>query len=152
MVNVEVLVGLASTRFSGICQAALGHLSGSCFKVRVNGLAKPTDVFDTEYCIQEVAMTTRADGTRRIATANATIATLSAAGVVGLSVMLAQQGTHHTAAAIPTAAASTTQTRLAEGRSESSSDDATTTVTTTPQTTVQQAPVASVQHAVTSGS
>lgn len=47
MVDVEVL-GLASTRFSGICQAALCHLSGSCFKVRVNGLTKPTDVFDTE--------------------------------------------------------------------------------------------------------
>ena len=55
-------------------------------------------------------MTTRADGMRRIATANTTIATFSAVGVVGLSVMLAQQGTHHTAATVPAAATSTTQT------------------------------------------
>jgi hypothetical protein len=97
-------------------------------------------------------MTTRADGTRRIATANAAIATLSAAGVVGLSVILAQQGTHHTAAAIPTTVASTTQTSPAASKSDSSSDDTTTTVTATPQATVQQATSAPVQHAVTSGS
>ena len=47
MVDVEVL-DPASTKFSGICQAALCHLSGRSSKVRVNGLAKPTDVFDTE--------------------------------------------------------------------------------------------------------
>jgi len=98
-------------------------------------------------------MTTRADGMRRIATANATIATISAAGVVGLSVMLAQQSVHHIAATVPAAATSTTQTNSATSASKSSSgDDATTTVTTTPQATVQQATSGSVQHAVTSGS
>jgi hypothetical protein len=88
-------------------------------------------------------MTTRADGMRRIATANATIATVSVAGVVGLSVMLAQQGTHH--ATIPTTVTSTTQTSPA-------SSSAATTVTATPQATVQQSTSGSVQHAVTSGS
>lgn len=96
-------------------------------------------------------MTTRADGMRRIATANTTIATFSAVGVVGLSVMLAQQGTHHTAATVPATATSTTQTTPATSKS-SSDDDAATTVTTTPQATVQQATSGSVQHAVTSGS
>jgi hypothetical protein len=90
-------------------------------------------------------MTTRADGMRRIATANATIATVSVAGVVGLSVMLAQQGTHHTAATIPAAVTSTTQT-------SSASSSAVTTVTATPQATVQQSTSGSTQHAVTSGS
>jgi len=85
-------------------------------------------------------MTTRADGMRRIATANATIATVSVAGVVGLSVMLAQQGTHHTAAVVPTTVTNTTQAST------------TTTVTTTPQATVQQSTSTTAQHAVTSGS
>ncbi|HZV27508.1 MAG TPA: hypothetical protein VFG00_14625 [Acidothermaceae bacterium] len=89
-------------------------------------------------------MTTRADGMRRIGTANATIATFGVAGVVGLSVMLAQHGAHHTAATIPTAAISTTQT--------GSSDDGTPTVTATPQAPVQQSTSGSGHHAVTSGS
>ncbi len=63
-------------------------------------------------------MTTRADGMRRIATANTTIATFSAAGVVGLSVMLAQQGTHHTAATVPAAVTNTTETTPSCGHVE----------------------------------
>jgi hypothetical protein len=77
-------------------------------------------------------MTSRANGMRRIGTANATIATVSVAGVVGLSVMLAQQGTHHTATT-PTAVTTTTKT-------------------TTSQATVQQSTSGSVPYAVTSGS
>lgn len=88
-------------------------------------------------------MTTRADGMRRIATANATIATVSVAGVVGLSVLLAQQSTDHTAATVPAAVTST---------SSSPSDDTATTVRATSQATVQQSTATSVQHAVTSGS
>jgi hypothetical protein len=79
-------------------------------------------------------MTSRAKGMRRIGTANATLATVSVAGVVGVSVLLAQQGTHHTATT-PPAVTTTTPT-----------------TTTTPQTTVQQSTSTSTQHAVTSGS
>jgi len=98
-------------------------------------------------------MTTRADGMRRITTANTTIAAVSAVGVVGLSVVLAQQATHHHAAAVPAAVTSTTSTTPAASTSTANSDDdAATTVTTTPQATVAQATSGSVQHAVTSGS
>jgi hypothetical protein len=78
-------------------------------------------------------MTSRAKGMHRIGTANATLATVSVAGVVGVSVLLAQQGTHHTSTTTPTAVTTTTQT-------------------TTPQTTVQQSTSTATQHAVTSGS
>ena len=105
------------------------------------------------HCKQEVTMTTRAEGMRRITTTNAAIAAVSAVGVVGLSVILAQQTTHHTAAAVPAAVTSTTSTTPAASTSSANSnDDATTTVTTTPQATVAQATSGSVQHAVTSGS
>ena len=79
-------------------------------------------------------MTSRANGMRRIGTANATLAMVSVAGVVGLSVMLAQQGTHHTATT-PTAVTTTTPT-----------------TSTTPQAAVQQSTSTATQHAVTSGS
>jgi hypothetical protein len=107
-------------------------------------------------------MTTRADGLRRIATANATMATVSVAGVVGLSVMLAQQATHHNVSTTPTVVTSTTQTSPTSSSaatssstantSDSASDGTATTVTATPEATVQQSTSGSVQHAVTSGS
>ena len=97
-------------------------------------------------------MTARADGMRRIATANTTLATVSVAGVVGLSAMLAQQATHHTAAS-STPVTTTSVGQPSTARSESSDDAPATTVTTAaPQATVQQAPSGSVQHVVTSGS
>jgi hypothetical protein len=114
------------------------------------GCRKATEVLLPSHSM-EVTMTTRADGMRRIATANATIATVSVAGVVGLSVMLAQQGTHHTAATIPSAVTSTS-TSSDDTTTSTSSNDTTTTVTATPQATVQQSTSGSHHHAVTSGS
>lgn len=105
-------------------------------------------------------MTTRADGIRRIGTANTTIATASIAGVVGLGAMLAQHGTHHAAATVPTAvtsgSAATSSSAAASTSSTSSddttTDDTTTTVSATPAVTVPQSTSGTVQHAVTSGS
>jgi hypothetical protein len=99
-------------------------------------------------------MTARADGMRRIATANTTLATVSVAGVVGLTAMLAQQGVHHTTASTTTVRTTTGVSQPSAVNSEASgSDDApATTTTTTQQAPVQQAPAGSVQHVVTSGS
>ena len=78
---------------------------------------------------KEIAMTARADGMRRIATANTTLATVSAVGVIGLSAMLAQQATHHTAASTATVTTTTVgqssaATAATTTTSRSSDDDA----------------------------
>jgi len=107
-------------------------------------------------------MTTRADGLRRISTVNATIGAVGIASVVGVTVLLAQQGTHN-AVATPTVVTNTTQTNPGTSSSAASSSAATTSssssddgavapVTATPQATVQQSTSGTVQHAVTSGS
>jgi hypothetical protein len=119
-----------TVEFSGVVQGVSRHISGRHFTIRRSGSGKQQTQY--ELSDSEVIMTSRAKGMRRIGTANATLATVSVAGVVGVSVLLAQQGTHHTATT-PTAVTTTTQT-------------------TTPQGTVQQSTSTSTQHAVTSGS
>jgi len=81
---------------------------------------------------------------RRIATANTTLAAVSVAGVVGLTAMLAQQGTHHAAAKTATVTTMTVTTPTTTAPQA--------TVQQAPQVTVQQAPPASTHHVVTSGS
>ncbi len=153
--------------FPGRCQTALCRLSGG--RLRIQGERDAAVATPVTNHGKEVAMTTRADGMRRIARANAAVATASVAGVVGLTVAIAQHGTHHAAASTPTAATTATQTSAtqtsatqtsatqtsatssptvttssAASTTNSSSDDSTATVTATSQATTQ--------HAVTSGS